>query len=131
MKSGTPIGLRCHRTKNKQGGGTKWHISPTITCSVYILLGRFPCWRWLRSARALHPRRRLPCRPAHPTASATSSSQRSADQKKRATCRFPSPQCLQISLPGRESRTRSEEHTSELQSLMRISYAVFCLKNKK
>src|SRR3546814_6371893 len=28
-------------------------------------------------------------------------------------------------------RMRSEEHTSELQSLMRISYAVFCLKNKK
>src|SRR3546814_1653109 len=40
---------------------------------------------------------------------------------------------------GRRSRlarlpaddTRSEEHTSELQSLMRISYAVFCLKKKK
>src|SRR3546814_8480056 len=31
--------------------------------------------------------------------------------------------------PGRLSR--SEEHTSELQSLMRISYAVFCLKKKK
>src|SRR3546814_3335950 len=30
-------------------------------------------------------------------------------------------------LPGK----RSEEHTSELQSLMRISYAVFCLKKKK
>src|SRR3546814_2366260 len=28
-------------------------------------------------------------------------------------------------------RDRSEEHTSELQSLMRISYAVFCLKTKK
>src|SRR3546814_4392606 len=28
-------------------------------------------------------------------------------------------------------RPRSEEHTSELQSLMRISYAVFCLKHKK
>src|SRR3546814_2379760 len=28
---------------------------------------------------------------------------------------------------GRPSSTRSEEHTSELQSLMRISYAVFCL----
>src|SRR3546814_8610804 len=28
-------------------------------------------------------------------------------------------------------RKRSEEHTSELQSLMRISYAVFCLKKKK
>src|SRR3546814_1284687 len=31
---------------------------------------------------------------------------------------------------GRDGR-RSEEHTSELQSLMRISYAVFCLKKKK
>src|SRR3546814_2107319 len=32
---------------------------------------------------------------------------------------------------GRSVRTRSEQHTSELQSLMRISYAVFCLKKKK
>src|SRR3546814_8587214 len=31
----------------------------------------------------------------------------------------------------RPRRSRSEEHTSELQSLMRISYAVFCLKKKK
>src|SRR3546814_8888632 len=31
----------------------------------------------------------------------------------------------------REILPRSEEHTSELQSLMRISYAVFCLKKKK
>src|SRR3546814_8720231 len=30
-----------------------------------------------------------------------------------------------------EGHERSEEHTSELQSLMRISYAVFCLKKKK
>src|SRR3546814_9756959 len=30
-----------------------------------------------------------------------------------------------------EQRGRSEEHTSELQSLMRISYAVYCLKKKK
>src|SRR3546814_8075332 len=29
------------------------------------------------------------------------------------------------------TKSRSEEHTSELQSLMRISYAVFCLKKKK
>src|SRR3546814_5462693 len=33
-----------------------------------------------------------------------------------------------IILPLRQSPPRSEEHTSELQSLMRISYAVFCLK---
>src|SRR3546814_1395295 len=36
------------------------------------------------------------------------------------------------SRPGRgRAGLRSEEHTSELQSLMRISYAVFCLKKKK
>src|SRR3546814_8651908 len=34
-------------------------------------------------------------------------------------------------LDGTLHRERSEEHTSELQSLMRISYAVFCLKKKK
>src|SRR3546814_7360515 len=33
-------------------------------------------------------------------------------------------------LSGNRDYIRSEEHTSELQSLMRISYAVFCLKNK-
>src|SRR3546814_1818966 len=32
---------------------------------------------------------------------------------------------------ARQAPLRSEEHTSELQSLMRISYAVFCLKKKK
>src|SRR3546814_15534284 len=39
---------------------------------------------------------------------------------------FEAPQRLAASLAA----MRSEEHTSELQSLMRISYAVFCLKNK-
>src|SRR3546814_3947202 len=34
-------------------------------------------------------------------------------------------------LPQVSAAGRSEEHTSELQSLMRISYAVFCLKTKK
>src|SRR3546814_8983565 len=34
-------------------------------------------------------------------------------------------------LPNARAQTRSEEHTSELQSLMRISYAVFCLKKKR
>src|SRR3546814_3264231 len=35
-----------------------------------------------------------------------------------------------IAIVGLQFRLRSEEHTSELQSLMRISYAVFCLKKK-
>src|SRR3546814_4729200 len=38
---------------------------------------------------------------------------------------------VQLGTFGRQSDDRSEEHTSELQSLMRISYAVFCLKKKK
>src|SRR3546814_9524041 len=45
-------------------------------------------------------------------------------QAKRAICRV-------ILLEPWKGRLRSEEHTSELQSLMRISYAVFCLKKKK
>src|SRR3546814_9570009 len=38
---------------------------------------------------------------------------------------------LALSACGHSSTPRSEEHTSELQSLMRISYAVFCFKKKK
>src|SRR3546814_15096223 len=58
----------------------------------------------------------------------------------RRSARGPAPSCsvssryllntpwtLLLDVPGE----RSEEHTSELQSLMRISYAVFCLKKKK
>src|SRR3546814_5966539 len=55
------------------------------------------------------------------------------------TCIF--PPCSTASLsstgisithgPHHVAHRRSEEHTSELQSLMRISYAVFCLKKKK
>src|SRR3546814_10726903 len=37
---------------------------------------------------------------------------------------------FQIVLRSEQALARSEEHTSELQSLMRISYAVFCLKKK-
>src|SRR3546814_3178081 len=47
------------------------------------------------------------------------------------------PACQRLSakkpskiIPGTGRGTRSEEHTSELQSLMRISYAVFCLNKK-
>src|SRR3546814_10481429 len=50
----------------------------------------------------------------------------------RAACSPPNstgPASARRSTPA--PRHRSEEHTSELQSLMRISYAVFCLKKKK
>src|SRR3546814_10898259 len=70
------------------------------------------------------------CRTFMPRTSTTCSSRRASTPRAtgcgswtcggaRAKARWPS------------SSGRSEEHTSELQSLMRISYAVFCLKKKK
>src|SRR3546814_8315224 len=58
-------------------------------------------------------------------------SRRAARSRRRAgcaaSCRFADR--VGPTRPG-AARCRSEEHTSELQSLMRISYAVFCLKKK-
>src|SRR3546814_1443557 len=64
------------------------------------------------------------CQPNHPPPASTSSatSQASADEPRR---------CGAVESGGAGVLKRSEEHTSELQSLMRISYAVFCLKKKK
>src|SRR3546814_9739310 len=51
---------------------------------------------------------------------------RYGDKARMAWCDIPEMQfVIDVALE------RSEEHTSELQSLMRISYAVFCLKKKK
>src|SRR3546814_1292940 len=52
----------------------------------------------------------------------------SEDSQAGQRCQASSPITSALDLP---SIARSEEHTSELQSLMRISYAVFCLKKKK
>src|SRR3546814_7158852 len=43
----------------------------------------------------------------------------------------PGPELVRKLLAGIAAKQRSEEHTSELQSLMRISYAVFCLQKKE
>src|SRR3546814_8972369 len=56
---------------------------------------------------------------------------KSASSRRESTCVV---QCVSRSADKiqfvRSVKLRSEEHTSELQSLMRISYAVFCLKKK-
>src|SRR3546814_20575630 len=49
-----------------------------------------------------------------------------ASARRKRGRKRPSPEEIHLNLS-----VRSEEHTSELQSLMRISYAVFCLKKKK
>src|SRR3546814_1034653 len=64
---------------------------------------------------------------------------RSASSAKVRADELPASQTLRSSLvrsckassKSDKVHLRSEEHTSELQSLMRISYAVFCLKQKK
>src|SRR3546814_6930121 len=48
---------------------------------------------------------------------------------QRIVIRLQPPRLVSLGVGGEPQR--SEEHTSELQSLMRISYAVFCLKKKK
>src|SRR3546814_4740132 len=45
-------------------------------------------------------------------------------------CRLAGQLLVAVALREGDEKLRSEEHTSELQSLMRISYAVFCLKKK-
>src|SRR3546814_9158435 len=76
--------------------------------------------------RSLRSPRGVPARPIAPPAARKSPA--------RSGCRnLPVRRTRRTVLPrGRDrKRGRSEEHTSELQSLMRISYAVFCLKQQK
>src|SRR3546814_7465661 len=80
--------------------------------------------------RSLTPRR---LRTASPPSSLTSTSSRHATRSYHHLPLY----CSSLSTTSSSFRLsvankfRSEEHTSELQSLMRISYAVFCLKKKK
>src|SRR3546814_2501112 len=73
-------------------------------------------------------RRRAAGRPV-PAATAATAAARGHRSALRAARRAAAPAVHGPAAACR--RRRSEEHTSELQSLMRISYAVFCLKKKK
>src|SRR3546814_6335586 len=69
--------------------------------------------------------------PARPASAALSGApSRSRRRSGAATAPATPPTRHAAAWPSRTSAGRSEEHTSELQSLMRISYAVFCLKKK-
>src|SRR3546814_3712963 len=82
---------------------------------------------------------RLACRSLFGDAAAEQGSdgaggQRAPGKGRKERGRFIAGRHGFVRRPGRSRRRddpRSEEHTSELQSLMRISYAVFCLKKKK
>src|SRR3546814_14578565 len=102
-------------------------------CLFFLMLRRppsstrpdtlFPYTTLFRSREApCRPRRDAPRRGALRVGGAAVAGRRSLRGRPRAR---------RHRLPGAPPRgPRSEEHTSELQSLMRISYAVFCLKKK-
>src|SRR3546814_10645632 len=94
----------------------------------------FPYTTLFRSRRSPRSDRRRPCAPP-PLLRARQAGARTLPRHRRRprTCRPGSPSRARpdrFALPP-TFRKRSEEHTSELQSLMRTSYAVFCLKKKK
>src|SRR3546814_2261784 len=79
--------------------------------------------------------------PSHPDHQSPRSSERSQQLLRAAAFEFARSRAGGVDIPeigfellivdAPDRHRRSEEHTSELQSLMRISYAVFCLKKKK
>src|SRR3546814_1649691 len=89
--------------------------------------------------RAVRPSRRPPCdhRPACDCRAARGDCRRDARRRqappraRRRTQGRARSGARRGCAPADRAALRSEEHTSELQSLMRISYAVFCLKKKK
>src|SRR3546814_2639436 len=85
----------------------------------------FPYTTLFRSRCARRPARKGRAEPSLPQ----SPRLRAADALPHLRPPHPVPELHRMD--GRAPPRRSEEHTSELQSLMRISYAVFCLKKKK
>src|SRR3546814_7501865 len=94
----------------------------------------FPCTTLFRS---LTRKRKLGSRGVENRAKALEAALRYLPSFKASLtrCRISAASATSCGLRSKPSgncqRHRSEEHTSELQSLMRISYAVFCLKKKK
>src|SRR3546814_2339601 len=83
-------------------------------------------------ARTISTVRRRPARPRTQPRQRGAAGARSLRRSDRRACAARGVVWLVAGRSGRAARGgRSEEHTSELQSLMRISYAVFCLKKKK
>src|SRR3546814_2919192 len=102
----------------------------TRTCTLCPYTALF------RSVRRLLRLRHLPrlCRAVMAGAAAAADRRRGGDARRRlrggAELAAVVPDRPDAGLRWAGSHHRSEEHTSELQSLMRISYAVFCLKTK-
>src|SRR3546814_5497814 len=98
----------------------------------------FPYPTLFRSRLAGHPRRAYSAHTHEPKRTKRAGSMPLPGRAPRSRTHLPSrladrprPCPVAARLHRLQRHVRSEEHTSELQSLMRISYAVFCLKKKK
>src|SRR3546814_6904186 len=93
----------------------------------------FPSTTLFRSGDQAHASRLLPRQPPHHArdAAAIAEAEGRVAQQRGGREQFLGRRCAAQEGEMAGHLKRSEEHTSELQSLMRISYAVFCLKKKK
>src|SRR3546814_7306711 len=93
----------------------------------------FPYTTLFRSWAAPSPDRTSPAAARFPDSRRVAGTARPSRPPVQARCARFRPEYLHRDRHWRHATDarRSEEHTSELQSLMRISYAVFCLKKKK
>src|SRR3546814_7442679 len=107
-------------------------VTGVQTCALPIFLERLAARRTWPRCHA-RPKRSATQTFGLGASSADPKPQQNAHQAERQYARRPDRRhcLLEHDLHGRRRPVRSEEHTSELQSLMRISYAVFCLKKKK
>src|SRR3546814_9729509 len=98
--------------------------------SSYVCSSDLTANRSRRSTSSISVRpARSPKRWARPLG--TSERQRGVTNSKRKGCNMQNATTKEQAQTATNPVARSEEHTSELQSLMRISYAVFCLTKKK
>src|SRR3546814_4600336 len=110
----------------RQGGfGSGPHLCQSARSAIAEIIARISSHP--HDARHARPVRVRAAPVARPTTAARTGAP--AHRPEPASDRA-SPRCRRGRHPPPRHR-RSEEHTSELQSLMRLSYAVFCLKNKK
>src|SRR3546814_11757896 len=91
----------------------------------------FPYTTLFRSAAPPVQTRAFQARAAQPASSRVLGWKRMGTPPSRGPGRHRAGKSNRIGSDTPIWKSRSEEHTSELQSLMRISYAVFCLKKKK
>src|SRR3546814_5388104 len=120
-KSGDPRRKPAGKAGPRAGGGQA--LQRTRICHTSLPVVR------ARSVRNLPSRKTMPAAKARPAGRYTRG--RNGELLHTRKGQGSSPLHLGTTRAEKESCLRSEEHTSELQSLMRNSYAVFCLKTKK